>query len=336
MKLVRPGERSITMSGPHSAGLSAPHGRYAEYHRRQDEALRAVPRYPGRLFGGAGIVIVAGGTRYFTCAWVCLTMLRQVLGCTLPIEVWYLGAEEMSPYMKTLLERFDVECVDALEVRRRHPVRRLGGWECKPYAVLHSRFEHVILIDADNVPLMDPALLLARPEYRATGALFWPDFGRLDADCSIWEICRVPYRDEPELESGQIVVDKEHSWQALHLAMHLNEWSDFYYEHIYGDKETFYFAWRMLGKPYALCPHPPRPVLYGSGAAARDILAFIQHGFGGEGIFQHRCGAKWIAEGRNAHVQGFAYERQCLAALSELRGLWDGRLDHESMPLASG
>ncbi len=308
--------------------VDAPGGEYAEHQLRQDEALRAVPRYPAGRFAGAGIVIVAGGPRYFTCAWVCLTLLRGVLGCKLPIEVWYLGADEMSPHMLSLLERFDVACVDASRVRRRHPIRRLGGWECKPYAILHSRFRDVILIDADNVPLRDPALLLAQPQYRETGTLFWPDFSRLARDNPIWEICRVPYRDEPELESGQVVIDKARCWRALHLAVHLNAWSDFYYQYVYGDKELFHFAWHMAGQSYALSPYRPQPVLVRGdrpSPAVRDILAFTQHGFDGEPIFQHRCGAKWVAWGENPHVPGFTHEREALAAVAELRALWDGQ-----------
>ena len=33
----------------------------------------------------------------------------------------------------------------------------------------------MIYLDADNVPLIDPANLLECSEYRATGAIFWPD-----------------------------------------------------------------------------------------------------------------------------------------------------------------
>ena len=138
------------------------------------------------------------------------------------------------------------------ESARRHPVRRLGGWECKPYAILHSPFREVLWLDADNVPLVDPSCLFAEPAYAETGAIFWPDLTSLPPDHPIWTICRVPWRDEPEFESGQIVLDKARCWDALQLTMHLNEWSDFYYRYVYGDKETFHLAWRMLDQPYAM------------------------------------------------------------------------------------
>jgi hypothetical protein len=311
-----------------SVEVSVRAGQYAHYHRLQDAAISAVPPYPAERFSGAGIVILAGGARYYTNAWVCLTMLRQVLGCQLPIQVWYMGPHEMSPRMIDLLQRFDVECVDAAEIRRRHPTSATGGWESKPYAILHSRFTDVILLDADNVPLNDPASLLARPEYQATGALFWPDLHNLGAEHPIWEICRVNYRDEPEFETGQIVIDKERSWDALHLTLHLNEHADFYFRHIQGDKETFHMAWRMLGKPYSMPASRPKWAVGAINPGDPEFADVLQqHDFDGRIIFQHRTGAKWTAWGQNLRVPGFRHHSTCLEALHELRQLWDGRVD---------
>jgi hypothetical protein len=303
-------------------------GQYAHYHRLQDEAISAVPPYPSERFAGAGIVILAGGARYYTNAWVCLTMLRQVLGCQLPIQVWYLGPHEMSPRMIELLQRFDVECVDATEVRRRNPTSAIGSWESKPYAILHSPFKDVIFLDADNVPLIDPATLLALPEYHTSGALFWPDLHNLGAEHPIWEICRVSYRDEPEFETGQMVIDKERCWQALHLTLHLNEHADFYYRHIRGDKETFHMAWRMLGQSYSMPAHRPRWAVGSISSGDPEFAdALQQHDFDGRVVFQHRTGAKWTAWGKNFRVPGFTHEATCLEALRELRQLWDGQVD---------
>jgi hypothetical protein len=328
----RPVEPESTAAVAGSVGRTAADavraGQYAHYHRLQDQARASAPPYPADRFDGAGIVIVAGGVKHFTNAWVCLTVLRRVLGCRLPIQVWYLGPHEMSPRMIELLARFDVECVDASEVQRRFPARIAGGWECKPYALVHSPFKEVILLDADNVPLVDPATLLSWPEYRSTGAVFWPDLGRLGREHEIWEICRVPYRDEPEVESGQMVVDKQRCWDALQLTLHLNEHSGFYYRYVNGDKETFHLAWRMLDQPYSMPPTRPRWVtgLISPGDTNfADVL--LQHDFAGRTIFHHRTGASWSAWGRNLQVPGFEYEAVCLEALAELRGLWDGRVE---------
>jgi len=93
----------------------------------------------------------------------------------MPVQVWHLGPGEFSPEMQWLISRFDVELVDTFGVHRQCPARRLGPWECKVYATLHSPFRHVVLLDADNVALIEPAELLHLPEYQRTGALFWLD-----------------------------------------------------------------------------------------------------------------------------------------------------------------
>ena len=76
--------------------------------------------------------------------------------------------------MRNLLEDLDVQTVDALEVGKRYTVTRLGGWELKAYALLHSRFREVLLLDADNVPVRNPEYLFDTPDYTAAGTLFWP------------------------------------------------------------------------------------------------------------------------------------------------------------------
>ena len=300
-----------------------------KYRSLQAAAIRGVPEYPADTYAGTGIVTVAGGPRYYTCAWVLLSLLRDELGCRLPIEVWHLGPAEMSPEMARALQRFDVTVVNAEEVRRRHPARRLGGWEAKSFAILHSRFREVILIDAENVPLQDPAALVLAARFRATGALFWPDIRRLSPDNPIWEICDVPYRDEPEVESGQLVIDKQRCWRALCLARHLNDHSDFYFRFLLGDKETFHLAWRMLGQPFAMPPHAPVALTSADGfyyGGRPWPVGLNQHDFEGRVTFQHRTGAKWTAWGENPAFPGARFEAEARAALASLREVWDGRV----------
>ncbi len=202
-------------------------------------------------FSGRGIVICAGGVRYLTCAWVLINMLRR-LGCNLPIEVWYLGEEERDPNWVKLIEPLGVRCVDACAVRNEHPHPRLHGWECKAYAMLHCPFEEVLLLDADNVPVVDPSFLFDSPEYLATGAIFWPDCYRSHVEPVVWRIFGVPYQDQWQQESGQVLVNKKLAWRALNLCDWYNQHSDFFYRYVYGDKDTFRFAWHRAGIPYAM------------------------------------------------------------------------------------
>jgi hypothetical protein len=41
----------------------------------------------------------------------------------------------------------------------RFPHPSLGGWQLKPYSIVHCPFREVLFLDADNVPLRDPTFL---------------------------------------------------------------------------------------------------------------------------------------------------------------------------------
>jgi FkbM family methyltransferase len=280
------------------------------------EFLSAVEPFPKERFSGRGVVICAGGLGYFARAWVCIGMLRQ-LGCALPVEVWHFGSQELDPKMQRLLAGLNVQCVDAQRRMRRMPMRNPFGYELKAYSVLHSRFREVLSLDADNVPIVDPTFLFESPEYQETGAIFWPDYGRLNRRRPIWKYCGVQYRDEPEFESGQMVIDKARCWRALNLAWWYNDHSEFFYQHIHGDKDTFHLAWRRTGTPYAM---PPFPI-----ESLEGVMC--QHDFQGRRIFQHRNSHKWTYFGENKEVPGFLFEQTCLKHLEQLRGTWDGLIN---------
>jgi Mannosyltransferase putative/Glycosyltransferase family 9 (heptosyltransferase) len=290
----------------HSAGMAC------------EEFIKTISPYP-ETFEGRGIVICAGGVRYFTNAWVCINRLRQA-GCAMPIEVWYLDDSEMDEEMQHLLLGLGVKCVNAREVGGKRPARINGGWELKPYALLHSRFREVLFLDADNVVVVNPELLFETREYRATGAIFWPDYerGRNMKAMPIWRSCGLGQPKETEFETGQIVVDKQRCWAALCLSLWFNENSDFYYQYLYGDKETFHLAFRKLRTKYSLVPKKIH-TLEGT---------MCQHDFLGRRIFQHRNTDKWDLLMRNRRVKDFWFEEDCLQHVKQLRELWDGRLRH--------
>lgn len=277
-----------------------------------ERAAATLPPYPGG-FDGQGVVI-AGGGKYFPSVWVCVRMLRD-LGCELPVELWHLGPDELSDEMRRIVEPWGVTCVDVFEVRRSRPARSVRGWEVKAYAAAYSRFHDVLLLDADNVPVLDPSFLFSCPQYRKCGALFWPDGRTLEQDNPIWRLTGVPYRDEPAFESGQLLVDKGRCWRPLLLALWMNEHSDFWYRHIYGDKDTFHLAWRKLEMEYAMPSRGIKVIPH----------TLCQHDFDGRRLFQHRVGDKWAADGRNERVPGFVHQERCWQFQDELHRLWFGR-----------
>lgn len=281
------------------------------------EFLSTLATYPATTYSGRGVVICAGGVSYFAQAWVCIRMLRQ-LGCHLPVELWHFE-NELDSSMAKLLGELNVRCVNATERMKTAPMRNPLGWELKCYAVLHSSFREVLSLDADNVPIVDPTYLFDTAQYTQYGAIFWPDYGQLDRKREIWDLCGVPYRSEPEFESGQMVINKETCWRALNLAWWYNDHSEFFYKYIHGDKDTFHLAWRRTGTEYAMVPHPIESL---------DGV-MCQHDFDGRRIFQHRNSHKWSFFGENKRLHGFLYEEDCRRHLEELRERWDGTVNGE-------
>ena len=295
----------------------------ASVSRRLADLAASPPSYPAGRFDGRGIVMCAGGARMLTCAWVAISVLRRVLNCSLPIELWHLGPRELGPTEAALLRTLDVDVVDALERAAAKPARTLGGWELKAFALAETRFEQVLMLDADNVAVSDPATLFDSEEFAATGMLVWPDLLALSPDNPIWALCGVPYRSEPSWESGQMVVDKSRCWPALQLVLGMNERSDLFYPHTHGDKDTFHLAWIVAGAAWSIPAHPARATTTG----------IFQRGFDGALLFQHRTHAKWRLTGRNVLADEFRHQDACLGFLAELRERWSGSI--HAPPVAS-
>jgi hypothetical protein len=307
------GPKINLQSAPHYEEFSIANVRVAS-----ENFIHNIPEYPSS-YSGRGTVICGGGKKYFTNAWIAINMLLY-LKSDLPIQLWYLGAKEMDDHMIGLAESLGAECVNAQKIRELYPARILNGWELKPYAIIHSPFKEVLFLDADNVPVVKPDFLFETPEFQETGAIFWPDFNRLGPEREIWEICGVPYADEPEFETGQIVIDKEKCWKELCLTMWYNEYSDFYYQYVHGDKETFHMAFRKMNKCFSMVP-----------TSVYSLTGTMcQHDFNGNRIFQHRNVDKWDLDRGNYLIYDFWYEEKCLQFLEMLRILWDGKIRRDT------
>lgn len=135
--------------------------------------------YPHASFKGRGVVIPGGGAKYSIAAWINLRMLRY-LGCTLPIELWVLSGERMTPGMEALLALqgvrirmlSDVYGDDAPQVAQLES----NGYAFKAAALFHASFEEALVLDADVNAVLDPTQLFEFGPYRTTGAMLWKDF----------------------------------------------------------------------------------------------------------------------------------------------------------------
>ena len=306
-----------------------------EIHRHQRllrESIASLPAAPPTGLQGRGIV-TAGGSRHIASLWVLLSLLRFHHNTQMPVEVWHLGEVDFPAHIRRHFDHFNVTFVDASEYSEHATMPEMTGWELKPFAIAHSRFAEVIWIDADNTPVIDPATLFNDPDYQATGALFWPDIQTVNPYNPIWRICGMHPPTGWEWESGLLVIDKARHWRPLMLTFFLNTQSHFYYQYVLGDKETFHLAWKLLKQPHRLAPVPARATggAYDDGEpASQQVVAIWQHDRHGNRVALHRTGSKWVAHGRNLRCDGFNLHDICLDALTELRGVWDGRIALEN------
>ncbi|TQN63831.1 hypothetical protein CSHISOI_11441, partial [Colletotrichum shisoi] len=200
----------------------------------------------------AGIVIPTGrGTLRFACHLV--ASLRRVYWTKLPIQIVYAGDEDLSQGDRdTIAEAAaggddgPVEFLDILTVFNDTTLRLAeGGWAIKPFAALGSRFEEVILLDADDEFPDRHAWyheMIKHPSEELQKSLVWTE------------------RYAEEGDSGVVVLDKG----RLDVLMGLLHtcWQNSYdvrmswtYRITYGDKETWWIGLETTGAAYAFSRH---------------------------------------------------------------------------------
>jgi len=133
----------------------------------------------------AGIVISTGKEGGFRWAMHQIIILRKVINCTLPIEVFYGGDDDLPENYRAFIESLTDEYRDAgpittVDITKKFPDpdKKLGlpgGWAMRPFAILASSFKTAILADADTVFLQDPQIILDEPTFKEYGSIFWHD-----------------------------------------------------------------------------------------------------------------------------------------------------------------
>ena len=278
----------LTKSNPFDElPLTVPKAHFALAH-----TLKAIPPFPD-VAEERGIVICASDRRYAANAWVSIRRLRE-LDCTLPIELWLLARDPESARLREYSQALGVRVIDAKKQARDLALRRLDGWTLQSFALTRSAFRQSLLLDADNYPLADPTPLFSAPEFAETGALFWPDSSTITISEPALRPLGVELRDEPRFETGQILVDRERHWTALHLAHWIAENDDFFHDHLGGD-HAFQVAFWKAGKAYSVGTRTPKEPEVGLVHFAPD----------GGPLFEHRRNCKWtVPDGGGTNGDG--------------------------------
>lgn len=184
--------------------------------------------------GGRGIVLTAGDDQ----AHFLLTTIATFrnLGCTLPIEVMYLGDSDLSEDYRSDLEALDGVVTRDIAQMVNDEGWKLAGWAAKPFAILFSSFREAIFIDADSLFFTNPEVLFDDPSYQRTGALFFRDRLIMPESKKRWlqQILPKPISRQVKQsrfwtgdsghmqESGVVVVDKWKHFIALLMVTRMN------------------------------------------------------------------------------------------------------------------
>lgn len=233
--------------------------RYAERFtnfRHLARGYRHDPPMPSSIDGKykAGI-IMAVHEGVLISAYASIRQLRAV-GCALPVELWsrWDEVQHTHPIIRKLIQAYG-----PIRLRRVHD-DRVHGFYIKIHAVYYSAFRNVLLLDADNFALRDPTTLFSSSPFRRYGAVFWPDFWHpgntifnIHAQSLLWELLGMDYVDMMEQESGQVLIDRERSREALERLMFFGTQRPNILNKllvVWGDKDLFRLAWLHVGQPF--------------------------------------------------------------------------------------
>lgn len=123
--------------------------------------------------GGRGIALTAGNDQvaYLLTQ---IPILRK-LGCDLPIEVMYVGDNDLNRDSRQDLEDLEGVITRDIGAMIKPEGWNVASWAAKPFAILLSSFREVLFIDADSFFFVNPEVMFDYPEYVKTGAMFFRD-----------------------------------------------------------------------------------------------------------------------------------------------------------------
>jgi hypothetical protein len=244
-------------------------------------------------FSGRGIIIPTGSHHFLFAVHAILTF-RYILNSKLPIEVFYMGDGDLDEAHRKLLKLIpNVELVDLYSKLDKEKLN-VGGWANKPFSVLASNFEEVILVDADVLFLQDPAVLFEKKEYKETGTLFFHDrsinWNHQKTHDFIKTLVKFPSemtkstrfwneKTVHEMESGVVVIDKKRALQGLLTVCKMNDDEErkIIYEWVHGDKETYWTGFDVAMVPYAFLPTYAGTIGYVNPKSDESICGGLHH-----------------------------------------------------------
>lgn len=131
--------------------------------------------------GTRGVAIVGGG-RFSWLAYLAIRAIRET-GCNLPVEVLIPTSKDFErerAWCETDLADVNAKCIllqDALgPLVIKDWESKITTYQYKLLAMMTSSFQHVLLLDSDNIVLQNPNEVFESDLYALYGMITWPDY----------------------------------------------------------------------------------------------------------------------------------------------------------------
>lgn len=237
-----------------------------------------------------------------------------LLNISLPVEVWVnwedqLFCKKIIGRLSSEYQRSDIQCKILPKTSPQSKSSHMGiaaqkSFMCKFTALLSTSFTDVIFVDADNLPITAKVgTIFDSDEYRATGAVIWPDiFGEKCRETTVRERVVDPgitawrthcawqaklgglgweetFLLAQEAETGQIALNLRRHGALIEFAKLLME-HDFFRTVFYGDKDLFRYVFLLMEEKFYFVPHYPGLSVYlpdPSSAQSLRVDSLIQY-----------------------------------------------------------
>ncbi|KAF9432585.1 hypothetical protein BGZ76_010589 [Entomortierella beljakovae] len=224
-------------------------------------------------------IVMCVGDKHSMYARTTIRVLREVLKSTLPIEMYYAGSKDLSQENREWFEKVDGGLTRVIDITEKldQDLLLISGPVIKPFAMLVSSFQEVILMDSDAYFLQDPAILFEDGGYKEVGTVFFYDRTiptihhsktTLGANKKrSWLYSFLPtvsnhpsktrwYRlkGDQSQDSGVVVINKKLHFLGLLAICKMNdllERNQITYRAIWGEKESFWIAMEMIQERYS-------------------------------------------------------------------------------------
>ncbi|CCG20941.1 Mnn3 predicted Golgi alpha-1,2-mannosyltransferase [Candida orthopsilosis Co 90-125] len=239
----------------------------SELKRRHELVVSQLPTHIAEATynkGTTGVVFI-GGAKFSWLTYLAILALRET-GTKLPVEVIM---PKKSDYTKeqdfcdNLLPELGARCVIVPDTIGESALngRSLFAYQFKSIALAISSFQHILLLDSDNIIVSNPDLVFDSPLYKKYGMITWPDYWKRTIYPKYYDIAgihvnerkrarydrfplfepvnsktglnvgpedAVPYHDlegaVPDLstESGQLIINKATHGKTILLSLYYN------------------------------------------------------------------------------------------------------------------